>query len=113
MICLNVGIVLRASYITNLLIIFRFIDIVRGEKLHMWSTEPADCGFASLVSAICSCGSDKTQSNSSHSWIAVGLSSGNCRLLDSRSGNVIASWRAHDGYVTKVPFNEKLTGLSV
>lgn len=80
----------------------RFIDIVRGEKLHMWSTEPADCGFASLVSAICSCGSDKTQSNSSHSWIAVGLSSGNCRLLDSRSGNVIASWRAHDGYVTKL-----------
>lgn len=38
----------------------------------------------------------------SPSWIAVGLSSGICRLLDVRSGNIIASWQAHDGYVTKV-----------
>lgn len=38
----------------------------------------------------------------SSSWIAAGLSSGQCRLFDVRSGNVIASWRAHDGYVTKV-----------
>lgn len=70
----------------------------------MWSSESTDYGFPSLVSAICSCGSDKMQSASSHSWIAVGLGSGNCRLLDARSGNVIASWRAHDGYVTKVCF---------
>ncbi|CAO2838377.1 unnamed protein product [Amaranthus hypochondriacus] len=80
----------------------RFIDPALGEKLHMWSSESVDYGFPSLVSAICSCGSDKRQFTSSHSWIAVGLSSGNCRLLDARSGNVVASWRAHDGYVTKL-----------
>lgn len=80
----------------------RFIDPAVNEKLHMWNTEPADYGFPSLVSAICSCGSDKMEFTSSHSWIAVGLGSGNCRLLDARSGNVIASWRAHDGYVTKL-----------
>lgn len=38
----------------------------------------------------------------SPSWIAAGLSSGSCRLLDARSGNLVASWRAHDGYITKV-----------
>ncbi|XP_021756984.1 protein GFS12-like isoform X2 [Chenopodium quinoa] len=80
----------------------RFIDPAVGEKLHMWNSEYADYGFPSLVSAICSCGSDKMEYTSSHSWIAVGLGSGNCRLLDARSGNVIASWRAHDGYVTKL-----------
>lgn len=36
------------------------------------------------------------------SWIAAGLSSGHCRIFDSRSGNVVASWKAHDGYVMKV-----------
>lgn len=34
--------------------------------------------------------------------MAVGLSSGHCRLLDARSGSIIANWRAHDGYITKV-----------
>ncbi|KAL4559193.1 hypothetical protein LXL04_031327 [Taraxacum kok-saghyz] len=29
---------------------------------------------------------------------------GSLRLLDSRSGNLINSWQAHDGYVTKVWF---------
>ncbi|XP_021836164.2 protein GFS12 isoform X3 [Spinacia oleracea] len=80
----------------------RFIDPAVGEKLHLWSSESVDYGFPSLVSAICSCGSDNMEFSSSHSWIAVGLGSGNCRLLDARSGNVIASWRAHDGYVTKL-----------
>ncbi|KAL9233058.1 hypothetical protein vseg_008099 [Gypsophila vaccaria] len=80
----------------------RFIDAASGEKLHMWNSDPADYGFPSLVSALCSCGSDNTDVNSPHSWIAVGLSSGNCRLLDVRSGCVVASWRAHDGYVTKL-----------
>jgi len=36
------------------------------------------------------------------SFIGVGLSSGNCKLFDAKSGNVITTWRAHDGYVTKV-----------
>jgi WD repeat-containing protein 81 len=36
------------------------------------------------------------------SWIAAGLSSGYCRLLDKRSGNIIAVWQAHDGHITNV-----------
>ncbi|XP_039847459.1 protein GFS12-like isoform X2 [Panicum virgatum] len=36
------------------------------------------------------------------SWLAAGLSSGYCRLLDKRSGNIIAVWRAHDGHITKL-----------
>ncbi|TVU21080.1 hypothetical protein EJB05_30694, partial [Eragrostis curvula] len=54
---------------------------------------------------ICSCGSDKVGKGSpvaSSSWIAAGLSSGYCRLLDERSGNIIAVWRAHDGHITKL-----------
>ncbi|KAK0574215.1 hypothetical protein LWI29_019870 [Acer saccharum] len=50
-------------------------------------------------------GSDKMQARgapASPSWIAAVLSSGQCRLFDVRSGNVIASWKAHDGYVTKL-----------
>ncbi|KAK1557273.1 hypothetical protein Q3G72_021406 [Acer saccharum] len=50
-------------------------------------------------------GSDKMQAcgaPASPSWIAAVLSSGQCRLFDVRSGNVIASWKAHDGYVTKL-----------
>ncbi|GMH19785.1 hypothetical protein Nepgr_021626 [Nepenthes gracilis] len=83
----------------------RFIDVTLGEKLHIWKSEAAEYGFPSLLSSICSCGSDKTQHGghvSSPSWIAAGLSSGGCKLLDARSGNVVASWRAHDGYVTKL-----------
>ncbi|GAY35570.1 hypothetical protein CUMW_017090 [Citrus unshiu] len=83
----------------------RFIDINQGQKLHLWRGEPTELGFPSLVSAICSCGSEKMQAGgavASPSWIAAGLSSGQCRLFDVRSGNVIASWRAHDGYVTKL-----------
>ncbi|KDP27993.1 hypothetical protein JCGZ_19073 [Jatropha curcas] len=83
----------------------RFIDVARGRKLHLWRGEAIESAFPSLVSSICSCGSDKTQDDGtfpSPSWIAAGLSSGHCRLFDLRSGNVIASWRAHDGYVTKL-----------
>ncbi|CAH1423582.1 unnamed protein product [Lactuca virosa] len=39
--------------------------------------------------------------SSGASWTAAGLSSGHCRLLDIRSENLINSWQAHDGYVTK------------
>ncbi|KAB1213769.1 putative inactive serine/threonine-protein kinase lvsG [Morella rubra] len=83
----------------------RFIDISRGQKLHLWKGESVDYGFHSLVSALCSCGSDSMQgdgTSASPSWIAAGLSTGHCRLFDLRSKNVISSWRAHDGYVTKL-----------
>ncbi|XP_031384757.1 protein GFS12 isoform X2 [Punica granatum] len=83
----------------------RFIDISQGQKLHSWRGELGDSGFPSLVSAISSCGSDNVlpdRASTSPSWIATGLSSGHCRLFDSRSGNVLASWKAHDGYVTKL-----------
>ncbi|XP_065863926.1 protein GFS12 [Euphorbia lathyris] len=83
----------------------RFIDVAQGRKLHLWRGDTIESSFPSLVSAVCSCGSDKSPADgtvSSPSWIASGLSSGHCRLFDLRSGNVIASWRAHDGYVTKL-----------
>lgn len=89
----------------NASIVYRFIDVVQGQKLHLWRTESTESSFPSLISSICSCGSDKTQAGgiaASPSWVAAGLSSGKCRLLDVRSGNIIASWQAHDGYVTKV-----------
>nr|XP_029118841.1 protein GFS12 isoform X3 [Elaeis guineensis] len=83
----------------------RFIDVVQDRKLHLWKSDVTEYSFSSLVSAICSCGSEKLQAEravASPSWIASGLSSGHCRLLDARSGNIIALWRAHDGYITKL-----------
>uniref|UniRef100_A0A0A9DBS6 Uncharacterized protein n=1 Tax=Arundo donax TaxID=35708 RepID=A0A0A9DBS6_ARUDO len=83
----------------------RFIDISRDQKLHLWKSDSAEISFSSLVSAICSCGSDKLRKGSpvaSSSCIAAGLSSGYCRLLDECSGNIIAVWRAHDGHITKL-----------
>ncbi|KAI3687414.1 hypothetical protein L1987_81110 [Smallanthus sonchifolius] len=83
----------------------RFIDIEEGQKLHLWRSDPFESSFPSLISSICSCGSTKMQANgaaTSPSWIAAGLSSGHCRLLDMRSGDLITSWHAHDGYVTKL-----------
>lgn len=83
----------------------RFIDISQDQKLHLWKSDSAEISFSSLVSAICSCGSDKQRNGNivaSSSWIAAGLSSGYCRLLDERSGKIIAAWRAHDGHITKL-----------
>lgn len=83
----------------------RFIDVAQGQKLHLWRGDGVESGFPSLVSSIGSCGFDKMVADGASampSWIATGLSSGYCRLFDARSGNVIATWRAHDGYVTKV-----------
>ncbi|XP_017218771.1 protein GFS12 isoform X1 [Daucus carota subsp. sativus] len=83
----------------------RFLDVVQGQKLHLWRTESPEASFPSLISSICSCGSDKMQGDgiaASPSWVAAGLSSGKCRLLDVRSGHIIASWQAHDGYITKL-----------
>ncbi|GJU68243.1 protein GFS12 isoform X1 [Tanacetum coccineum] len=83
----------------------RFIDMNEGQKLHLWRSDPVETSFPSFISSICSCGSTKMQANegaASPSWIAAGLSSGHCRLLNTRSGNIITSWQAHKGYVTKV-----------
>lgn len=85
--------------------VYRFIDVAQGQKLHIWRGEANESSFPSLISAICSTGADKMQAGGAStfpSFIATGLSSGHCKLFDARSGNVIASWRAHDGYVTKV-----------
>ncbi|CAL5209622.1 unnamed protein product [Lathyrus oleraceus] len=88
----------------------RFIDVARGQKLHIWRGESNEPSFHSLISAICSSGSNKTQAggiSNSPSLIATGLSSGHCKLFDAKSGNVISSWRAHDGYVTKLASPEE------
>lgn len=83
----------------------RFIDVSKGQKLHLWKGESVESGFPSLVSAICCSGSDgrfPKSTSASPSWIAAGLSSGHCRLFDMRTGDIVASWRAHDGYITKI-----------
>lgn len=82
----------------------RFIDINHGKKLHLWRSKSNESSFPSLVSSICSSSSAGGQAgvNAFPSWIAAGLSSGNCTLFDARSGNIISSWQAHDGYVTQV-----------
>ncbi|XP_057424012.1 protein GFS12 isoform X2 [Lotus japonicus] len=88
----------------------RFIDVARGQKLHIWRGESNDSSFPSLISAICSSGSNKIQAGgipTLSSLIATGLSSGHCKLFDAKSGNVIASWRAHDGYVTKLASHDE------
>ncbi|CAL5423981.1 unnamed protein product [Camellia sinensis] len=88
----------------------RFIDVTQGQKLHLWRSESGESSFPSLISAICACGSGKMQADgaaASPSWIAAGLSSGICRLIDVRSGNIISSWRAHDAYVTKLAAPEE------
>ena len=89
----------------NFFIPYRFFDVAQGRKLHIWRGENNESTFPSLISAICICGSDKIQAGgvyTASSLIAAGLSSGYCKLFDAKSGNVVASWRAHDGYVTKV-----------
>ncbi|KAL5070018.1 hypothetical protein RYX36_020905 [Vicia faba] len=88
----------------------RFFDVARGQKLHIWRGESNEPSFHSLISAICSSGSNKTQADgisNSPSLIATGLSSGHCKLFDAKSGNVVSSWRAHDGYLTKLASPEE------
>ncbi|VFQ76966.1 unnamed protein product [Cuscuta campestris] len=83
----------------------RFIDVSQGKKLHLWRSESTESNFSSLTSSICACGSTESQVDETSdfpSCIAVGQSSGHCRLFDLRSGNIIASWQAHDGFVTKL-----------
>ncbi|GJZ48743.1 hypothetical protein Tco_0602575 [Tanacetum coccineum] len=61
----------------------RFIDIDQGQKLHLWRSDLVQTSFPFLISSICSCGSNKMQANegaASPSWIAAGLSSGQCCL---------------------------------
>ncbi|XP_006349860.1 protein GFS12 isoform X2 [Solanum tuberosum] len=87
----------------------RFIDVRQGQKLHLWRTEATESKFPSLISSICSSASTKQQYGNPQypSWVAVGQSSGHCRLFDVRSGKIISSWQAHDGYVTKIATPEE------
>ncbi|CAN8244047.1 unnamed protein product [Cochlearia groenlandica] len=81
----------------------RFIDLGKGQKLQLWRGVPVESGFTSLVSALCSGGSQTKHGDSVlPSWIATGYSSGQCRLFDVRESGIISSWRAHRGYVTKL-----------
>ncbi|KAK6146264.1 hypothetical protein DH2020_020133 [Rehmannia glutinosa] len=83
----------------------RFIDVNRGQKLHLWRSEFIDSGFPPLISSVCSSSSVKERPEETigfPSWIATACSTGYCRLFDMRSGKIIASWQAHDGYVTKL-----------
>ncbi|XP_049397674.1 protein GFS12 isoform X2 [Solanum stenotomum] len=87
----------------------RFIDVRQGQKLHLWRTEATESNFPSLISSICSSASTKQQYGNPQypSWVAVGQSSGHCRLFDVRSDKIISSWQAHDGYVTKIATPEE------
>lgn len=38
----------------------------------------------------------------SGNWVAAGQSSGSITVLDTRTGLVVASWRAHEGEVLQV-----------
>jgi len=40
----------------------------------------------------------------SGNWVAAGQSSGSITVLDTRTGLVVASWRAHEGEVLQVGF---------
>nr|XP_004253156.1 protein GFS12 isoform X1 [Solanum lycopersicum] len=87
----------------------RFIDVRQGQKLHLWRTEATESNFPSLISSICSSASTKQQCGNPQypSWVAAGQSSGHCRLFDVRSGKIISSWQAHDGFVTKIATSEE------
>ncbi|KAF3641023.1 putative signal recognition particle 19 kDa protein-like [Capsicum annuum] len=87
----------------------RFIDVRQGQKLHLWRSEATESNFPSLISSICSCAATKQQYGNTQypSWVAVGQSSGYCRLFDVRSGKIISSWQAHDGFVTKIATPEE------
>lgn len=89
----------------------RFIDVAQDRKLHLWRSG----SMPSLVSSICSSSSTRIKPDgaaSFPSWIATGLSSGYCKLFDLRSGDIIASWQAHDGYLTKLASPEEHLLLS-
>lgn len=91
-------------FIWSSTLVARFIDVGQGQKLHLWRSEATESNFPSLISSICSSASTKQQYGNRQypSWVAVGQSSGYCRLFDVRSGKIISSWQAHDGFVTKV-----------
>lgn len=74
----------------------RFIDLPSGRYLHSWQCDAFEPSGSPLVSAIASSG------NVSLPWVAMGFSSGHCRLLDLRAGSMVACWRAHEGFITKL-----------
>lgn len=84
---------------------FRFLDVNQGQKLQLWRGDSNDSSFPPLISSICSSSSAKVYADETAtfpSWIAASFSTGYCLLFDMRSGEIIASWQAHDRYVTKV-----------
>lgn len=89
---------------------------MEGRRLFMWRCKPGESSISSYVSAITSSGQRKWHDSSSKyalpsAWVAVGFNSGECRLLDYRSGNLVVNWRAHDASITKVLLrNFKTTG---
>lgn len=82
----------------------RFFDLPSGQCLHLWRCD-LELSGSSLVSAITSSGKQSHIDGGramSSSWIAMGFNLGHCRLLDLRAGNFVASWRAHEGFITKL-----------
>ncbi|KAL9297771.1 hypothetical protein ACSQ67_023667 [Phaseolus vulgaris] len=68
--------------------LLRFIDVARGQKLHIWRGKSTESSFPSLF-----------------------LPSAPPALTRCKqSGNVITTWRAHDGYVTKMYSHKNLNG---
>ncbi|KAI5077475.1 hypothetical protein GOP47_0007299 [Adiantum capillus-veneris] len=82
----------------------RFFDLPSGQSLHIWRCD-FDSSGSSLVSAITSAGKQSFMDGGcvvSSPWIAVGFGTGLCRLMDLRLGNFVASWRAHESFITKL-----------
>lgn len=81
--------------------------MVDGRRLFLWRCDLGESYMSSYVSALSSCGQRSFNDLSTKyllpsAWVAAGYSSGQCRLLDYRSGSVVMNWRAHDASVTKV-----------
>lgn len=96
---------MHLCFLKTIFMVHRFFDVNSGQKLHLWRGETTDSSFSPLISSICSSGSAKLHPEDNvgyPSWIAASFSTGYCSLFDMRSGNIISSWQAHDGYVTKV-----------
>jgi len=85
----------------------RFFDMVEGRRLFLWRCNLGDGYMSSYVSTLSSSGQRSFNDLSTKyflpsAWVAAGYSSGQCRLLDYRSGKVVMNWRAHDAPVTKL-----------
>ncbi|KAH6556310.1 hypothetical protein KP509_1Z188400 [Ceratopteris richardii] len=87
----------------------RFFDLNSGQQLHLWKCD-SDPSDSFLVSAI-TCTGKYTSRNTGCAEqlfsVAIGSGMGLCRLFDLRAGYSVASWKAHEGFITKLStFNE-------